>query len=449
MHEPMIQLALDTTGLSAFVSDGELNEYTAALAGVRKSIYEQTGPGREFLGWVHLPSRCGEDLLDRMETDAAHIGRRSDWVVVVGIGGSYLGTRAVAHALSPATALPCTLPCKPDVSAPRQRPHLVYAGHHLDAPYMRLLLERLDEVDYSLIVVSKSGTTTEPAIAFRLLKKHLIEKYGRKDAASRIHVVTDAARGALKRMAEGEGYPAYVIPDDVGGRYSVLSPVGLLPLAAGGFDIRALIQGALDMERHLLADPSLEGNPALMYAAIRNLLYKKGKTIEILATYTPSLFYLAEWWKQLYGESEGKNHRGIFPAAAGFTTDLHSLGQYIQEGLRTLFETHLLVGRTGMGMPIPHDPDDADGLNYLAGRCMSEVNARAADGTMAAHVEGGVPVLGIRLPDLTERSLGETLYFFEMACALSGYLLGVNPFDQPGVEAYKQKMFSLLGKPGS
>ncbi len=445
----MIQLALDTTGLSAFVSDGELNDYTAALSAARQSIYEQTGPGREFLGWVHLPSRCEEDLLDRIEQGADHIRRRSDWVVVVGIGGSYLGTRAIAQALSPEEALPCALPCEPAASARSPRPHLVYAGHHLDAPYMRLLLERLNGVDYNLVVISKSGTTTEPAIAFRLLKKHLEEKYGRQEAASRIYVVTDAARGALKRLAEGEGYPAYVIPDDVGGRYSVLSPVGLLPLAAGGFDIRALMGGARDMEEHLLADPSLEGNPALLYAAIRNLLYKKGKTTEILATYTPSLFYLSEWWKQLYGESEGKNHRGIFPAAAGFTTDLHSLGQYIQEGLRNLFETHLLVTRPGLGMPIPHDPDDADGLNYLAGRCMSEVNARAAEGTMAAHVEGGVPVLGIRLQELTERSLGETLYFFEMACALSGYLLGVNPFDQPGVEAYKQKMFSLLGKPGS
>jgi glucose-6-phosphate isomerase len=359
--------------------------------------------------------------------------------VVIGIGGSYLGARAVIDALNhPFHSL---LPN-------RKHPVILYAGENLDEDYHQGLLEVLDHYDYSVAVISKSGTTTEPAVAFRLVKSHLIKKYGPKGAAGRIIAVTDAKRGALKKMADQEGYSTYVIPDDVGGRFSVLTPVGLLPIAVAGFDIVKLVNGAGKMMETCLSSPDFEKNPAMRYAAIRNALYRSGKAIEILVNYLPNLYYMTEWWKQLYGESEGKEHKGIFPAGAGFTTDLHSMGQYIQDGARILFETVLSVESSWTELRVPELPEDPDGLNFLAGKKLSEINHMAELGTLLAHVDGGVPNIRIILQKLDEEILGQLIYFFEFACALSGYLLGVNPFDQPGVEAYKKNMFALTGKPG-
>jgi glucose-6-phosphate isomerase len=437
----MIKLNLQADKLSAYVSADELALFRNEVALHHRNIYKKTGKGNDFLGWVDLPSKTSEESISRLIGDAARITGQSEVFVVVGIGGSYLGARAVNEALGHAFA--------PLLNSSRKEiPTVLYAGHHLEGAYLQQLLEVLDEKDYSLIVISKSGTTTEPAVAFRLLKQHLEKKYGKKNASKRVFVVTDARQGALKRLAEAENYSSYVIPDDVGGRYSVLSPVGLLPIASAGIDIRALIRGARNMEEQLQKLNTPEDNLAAKYAVIRNILYRKGKTIEILAAYNPSLFYLTEWWKQLYGESEGKEGKGIFPAGVSFTTDLHSMGQYIQDGLRNLFETHLIVEQSDAGLKIPHDADDRDGLNYLSGKSINHVNHMAAAGTMLAHAEGDVPVMELRIPGLSPETLGELIYFFEMACAYSGYILDVNPFDQPGVEAYKRKMFELLGKSG-
>ena len=432
-----LQLSIDKA--LAFVSGDEIRSFEADITLHLEKIYQKTGRGNDFLGWVDLPSKTERALLKSLLEDAARIREQSDVVVVTGIGGSYLGTRAVTDALGHAFNAMMT-------KETRKAPLLLYAGHHLDAAYLSELLGLLDDRDYSVIVISKSGTTTEPAVAFRLLKKHLEGKYGRREAARRIFAVTDAARGALRQLAGSEGYSTYVIPDDVGGRFSVLTPVGLLPIAAAGFDIYGLMEGAAGMERFLKQQKDLFSNPAALYAVTRNILYRKGKTIEILAAYNPALFYLVEWWKQLFGESEGKEHKGIFPAGVGFTTDLHSMGQYIQEGLRNVFETVVRVEKSRYDLEIPHDPENLDGLNYLAGKTISHVNHMAAKGTMLAHVEGDVPNMEISLPEISEATLGEIIYFFEMACAISGYMLGVNPFDQPGVEAYKKKMFELLGK---
>lgn len=435
----MIGLRLSIDKTASFFSREEIRLFESEVALHREQIYNKTGKGNDFLGWVDLPSQTTRELIQRVSDDARRIREQSDVVVVTGIGGSYLGTRAVTealgHSFSPLLA-----------KENRKAPLLLYAGHHLDADYMHQLLSLLDTRDYSVIVISKSGTTTEPALAFRLLKNHLEKKAGREEAARRIYAVTDAAKGALKQLADAEGYSTYVIPDDVGGRFSVLTPVGLLPIAAAGFDIKELLRGAAAMETFLREEDRLFENPAALYAITRNILYRKGKTTELLAAYNPSLFYFVEWWKQLFGESEGKEQKGIFPAGVGFTTDLHSLGQYIQEGLRNIFETVIRVEKPQHDMDIPFDPDNLDGLNYLAGKTISHVNHMAAKGTMMAHVEGDVPNLEISIPVLSETTLGELIYFFEMACALSGYTLDVNPFDQPGVEAYKKKMFELLGK---
>ena len=325
---------------------------------------------------------------------------------------------------------------------------IVYAGQNIGEDYLAERLEILDQKDYALTIISKSGTTTEPAIAFRILKNHIEKKYGKKEAASRIVAITDKSRGALKKLATDEGYPTYVVPDDVGGRYSVLTPVGLLPIAVAGFDIRKLIQGAKDMQQLNLQTSSMEKNPIALYAATRNALYKKGKLVEILVNYQPNLYYFTEWWKQLYGESEGKEGKGIFPAGVNFTSDLHSMGQYIQEGQRILFETVLSVEKPNKKIAIPAVENDLDGLNYIAGKRLHEVNHMAELGTTLAHVEGGVPNIEIKIPEISEYYLGQLIYFFEMACAISGYLIKVNPFDQPGVEAYKTNMFALLGKAG-
>lgn len=432
-----LTVSIDKT--EGFVSREEIQLFKSEVALHRNNIYKKTGPGSDFLGWVDLPAQADPGLLASIADDAARIREQSEVVVVTGIGGSYLGTRAVTEALGDPFL---SLAAEPG----RKTTQLLYAGHHLDAGYMHRLLQVLDQKDYSVIVISKSGTTTEPAIAFRLLKNHLEKKYGRKRAAQRIFAVTDAARGALRSLADAEGYTSYSIPDDVGGRFSVLTPVGLLPIATAGVDIRQLMQGATAMHDWLKKEDDLYKNPASLYAVTRNILYRKGKTTELLAAYNPSLFYFIEWWKQLYGESEGKELKGIFPAGVSFTTDLHSMGQYVQQGLRNLFETVIRIERPRFDLEIPADAADLDGLNYLAGKTVDHVNQMAAKGTMLAHVEGEVPNVDISIPQCSEHTMGELIYFFEMACAISGYILGVNPFDQPGVEAYKKKMFELLGK---
>lgn len=437
----MVNLSLNIRHAKAFVSEDEIKLFQREVDLHRDNIYRGKGLGSDFLGWIDLPNSYDETLLARIEADASKIREQSDVAVVIGIGGSYLGTRAICEALSGQSLIHQS-------DAPTGQTQLVYAGHHLDEDYLHELLSWLDNKDYSLIVISKSGTTTEPAIAFRLLRAHIEKKYGKKAVAERIFAITDASRGALKKLAGNEGYASYVIPDDVGGRYSVLSPVGLLPIAVAGHNVRDLLQGAQNMANFLKNEHDLLKNPAASYAVIRNILYNKGKTTEILASYKPSVVYITEWWKQLFGESEGKDGKGIFPAGVNFTTDLHSMGQYIQDGLKNFFETVLTIEKTRHEVIIPEEADDLDGLNYLVGKRVSYVNQMAARGTMMAHLEGEVPNLEIIIPEINENNLGELIYFFEMACALSGYILGVNPFDQPGVEAYKKNMFELLGKPG-
>jgi glucose-6-phosphate isomerase len=396
-----------------------------------------TGAGNDFLGWLSLP----DDILpqiDRIGKTAKHLRSVSDTTVVIGIGGSYLGARAVIEALS--HSFPSLLKSKYH--------QILYAGQNICEDYMSDLLEVLDNSNYSIIVISKSGTTTEPAIAFRILKDHLERKVGKAVAADRIIAITDKSKGALRSLAELNGYETFVIPDNIGGRYSVLTPVGLLPIAVSGLDIRTLVKGAKAMEEASRYNKNAATNPVLMYAASRNLILQGGRPVEILVGFTPGLHYLSEWWKQLYGESEGKEAKGIFPASVDFTTDLHSLGQYIQEGQRILFETMISVKSPRKKLTISTEKEDSDQLNYLAGKRLSEVNYSAELGTVLAHNDGNVPVITLNVPGLDEYYTGQLIYFFELACAISGYILDVNPFDQPGVEAYKKNMFALLNKPG-
>jgi len=416
------------------ITDPRKADAEAAL----KTVLNKTGRGNDFLGWVTLPSDVTEQEIIDLETVTADLVDKSEVVVVVGIGGSYLGARAVIEALQHSFA--------PYVKG--KYPHILYAGNNINEDYLHDLLDVLDTRDYSVVVISKSGTTTEPALAFRILKQHCEKKYGVEAAKERIVAITDKARGALKTLADKEGYPTFVIPDDVGGRYSVLTPVGLLPIALAGFDILQLLQGARDMQKFVAENPKYEQNPILQYALIRNLLYESGLKVELLASFEPQLFYFIEWFKQLFGESEGKEHKGIFPAGAIFSTDLHSLGQYIQEGTRQMFETVLAIDAVHHRVNIPEDAENLDNLNYLQHRTIHEINQIARKGTCLAHVDGQVPNLCISVPEINEYHLGELIYFFEMSCAVSGYMLGVNPFDQPGVEAYKKNMFRLLGKPG-
>jgi glucose-6-phosphate isomerase len=431
-----IQVNIDH--LETFVSKKEIFAFSDEIKAHLMSLTEKTSEGNDFLGWVDLPEELNDAFLSSIEDIAQKLASSSEIIVVTGIGGSYLGARAIIDALNHNfTNL-----------IHREHPLVLYAGHNLGEDYLTELLEVLDHKDYSIIVISKSGTTTEPAIAFRILKTHLEEKYGRKDAISRIVAITDKKKGALKELANKEGFSTFIVPDDVGGRYSVLTPVGLLPIAAAGFDIKKLAQGAIDMRKQVFNEPDIATNPVMMYAAARNALYRSGKTTEIMVSYLPNLYYLTEWWKQLFGESEGKNNKGIFPAGAGFTTDLHSMGQYIQDGLRNIFETVLSVETTKHTLLIPEDKINADQLNYLAGQKLDQVNKMAELGTLIAHVDGGVPNIRISIPKVNEYYLGQLIYFFEMSCAVSGYILGVNPFDQPGVEAYKKNMFALLEKPG-
>jgi glucose-6-phosphate isomerase len=431
----MQHIELDIERIRPFVQDEILKDLQKEIHYHHQILLSRTGKGNDFLGWIDLPQNIDEELIARIESDAADLRSRSEVVVVIGIGGSYLGAKAVIDALKPAFT-------------PAGSCDLVYAGHQLSASYLNSLLKHLSDKSFSIVVISKSGTTTEPAIAFRVLKRLLEERYGKADAASRIIAITDKARGALKKMADQEQYRTYEIPDDVGGRFSVLTPVGLLPVAIAGFSIRELINGAKAMQEMCLSSAVYEENPAALYAAARNALYRMGKPLEVMVNYEPALMYISEWWKQLYGESEGKENRGIFPASVSFTTDLHSMGQYLQDGLRVIFETVLSVRHSSEKLLVPNDPDDPDGLNFLAGKDLHYVNQMAETGTMLAHQDGGIPIIRLVLPEINPFYIGELLYFFEFGCGLSAYLLEVNPFDQPGVEAYKKNMFALLAKPG-
>jgi glucose-6-phosphate isomerase len=435
----MINLKIDISNTLNFIAKEEIQSFQEEIEIQYHKLYSKTGKGNDFLGWVNLPSLTDEGLLNDIITEANRIREIAEVFVVVGIGGSYLGARAVIEALNNSFQ---------HLKGGKGNPVILYAGHQISEDYLSEMLEILDEKDYAMTVISKSGTTTEPAIAFRILKNHMEKKYGKEESRNRIIAITDREKGALKQLSNEEGYKTYVVPDDVGGRFSVLTPVGLLPIAIGGIDIKALVKGANNMELFCKANQGVFENPVSTYAATRNALYRNNKFIEILVNYNPKLFYITEWWKQLYGESEGKEEKGIFPAGVSFTTDLHSMGQYIQEGLRKLFETVISVENTQRKLKIPEDDQNLDKLNFLAGKNINEVNLMAELGTTIAHVDGGVPNIRITIPELNEENLGELIYFFELACGVSGYLLGVNPFDQPGVEAYKKNMFALLGKPG-
>jgi len=435
----MIELKVDYSNALEIINKEDIFNFQKEINYHYNSLKNKTGKGSDFLGWVELPEELDNELITRIEKLATEIRSKSQIFVVIGIGGSYLGARAVIEALSNSFS---------QLERENGNPIVVYAGQNISEDYMTELMEVLDKNDYSLTVISKSGTTTEPVVSFRLLKNHLENKYGKQEAKSRIIAITDKERGALKQLADEEGYESFIVPDDVGGRYSVLTPVGLFPIAVAGFNIRELISGAIKMKTHIETSPDIENNPVWAYAAARNALYNAGKTIEITVNYEPKLYYITEWWKQLYGESEGKENKGIFPAGVGFTTDLHSMGQYIQEGLRNIFETVISVEKPNNELVVPMDDKNLDGLNYIAGKPLHEVNHMAETGTTLAHVDGGVPNLRITIPNISENTLGQLIYFYEMGCAVSGYILGVNPFDQPGVEAYKKNMFALLGKAG-
>jgi len=435
----MESIKINISKTSDFLLQSDINKYQTAITNSQEALSQKTGAGSDFLGWLNLPEDLSPELIQDIKSTANDLKVMAEVIVVIGIGGSYLGSKAVIDALSHHFS---------HLKKGGQSPLVLYAGQNICADYHADLLEILDEREFALVVISKSGTTTEPAIAFRLLKQNLEERYGKEGARDRIIAITDPVGGALRKMAIIEGYKTFSIPSDVGGRYSVLTPVGLFPIALAGFDIEQLIAGAKDMKKISEKTSSLYDNPVSIYAAVRNALYKRGINIEILVSYHPRLQYFAEWWKQLYGESEGKDKKGIFPASVGFTCDLHSMGQWIQDGERTIFETVLTVKKTKKQIEIPSDKSNLDKMNYLAGRNLQEVNQMAEKGTLLAHVEGGVPNLSIEIPEINEYYLGQLIYFFEKACAISGYLLGVNPFDQPGVEAYKNNMFALLGKEG-
>ena len=423
-----------------FIEPHEVDYLAEPVRLAHEQLHNKSGAGADFLGWIDLPENYDKEEFARIRKAARQIQSDSDALVVIGIGGSYLGARAAIEMLTHSfyNVLP---------KDKRRTPEIYFVGNSISSTYMAQLFEVLEGKDYSVNVISKSGTTTEPAIAFRIFREALEQKYGKEAARKRIYATTDRAKGALKKLADEEGYESFVIPDDVGGRYSVLTAVGLLPIATAGIDIEAMMQGAADAMREY-ANPKLSDNESYQYAAVRNALYRKGKLTEILVNYEPSLHYVSEWWKQLFGESEGKDNKGIYPASVDFSTDLHSMGQFIQEGSRHLFETVIQVEKPPREIVIGEDKDNLDGLNFLSGKTMDFVNKKAFEGTMLAHTDGGVPNLIVTLPDMTAYTFGYMVYFFEKACGISGYLLGVNPFDQPGVEAYKKNMFALLGKPG-
>lgn len=436
----MEHLHFDYSKALKYISEEEVRAMGKKIADAHRHLHEKDGAGSDFLGWVDLPKNYDKEEFARIKKAAEKIRSDSDVLIVIGIGGSYLGARAAIEMLSH-SFYNSLCKCK------RNAPQIFYAGNSISSTYLAELLEAVDGKDISVNVISKSGTTTEPAIAFRIFKELLEKKYGKDGAKGRIYATTDKARGALKTLADAEGYESFVIPDDVGGRYSVLTAVGLLPIAAAGIDIDEIMAGAAYAQERY-SESELSKNECYQYAAVRNVLLEKGKNIEMMVNYEPSLHYFGEWWKQLFGESEGKENKGIFPAAADFSTDLHSMGQYIQEGMRVLYETTLLVNKPRKDFEIEADEENIDGLNFLAGKTMDFVNKQAAKGTELAHTDGGVPNLALEIPALTPYHFGEMVYFFEKACGISGYVLGVNPFNQPGVEAYKKNMFALLGKPG-
>ncbi len=431
----MKNITLDYKKALGFFSEEEIANIKSQVETAHNTLHNKTGAGNDFLGWVDLPRNYDREEFARIKAAAEKIRSNSDVLIVIGIGGSYLGAKAAIDFLN-----------GPFYNF-ESKTQIFFAGNSISPNYINGLLRSIEGKDVSVNIISKSGTTTEPAIAFRIFKNYLEERYGKEEAKNRIFATTDKARGALKNLADSEGYETFVVPDDVGGRYSVLTAVGLLPIAVSGADIDKLMEGAKDAT-DLYANSNLDENECYQYAAIRNILYRKNKTIEMLVNYEPELQYFIEWWKQLYGESEGKDNKGIFPAGASFSTDLHSMGQYIQDGIRNIFETVLYVENSKEDITVNEDADNVDGLNFLAGKTVDFVNKKAFEGTLLAHTDGGVPNLILKLKALDEYTLGQLVYFFEKACGISGYILGVNPFNQPGVESYKKNMFALLGKPG-
>ncbi len=434
------KVTFDYSKAAGFIRDHEVQAFEQIAEAARNVLVSKSGLGNDYLGWIDLPVNYDKEEFARIKAAAAKIQQDSEVLVVIGIGGSYLGARAAIEFLRHGfyNNLPKEI---------RKTPEIYYAGNSISTSYLQGLIDVVGDRDFSVNIISKSGTTTEPAIAFRIFKEMLEKKYGKEGAAKRIYATTDKAKGALKHLADEEGYETFVVPDDVGGRFSVLTAVGLLPIAASGADIDALMEGAASGRDLALHKPFGE-NDAMQYAAVRNILHRKGKSVEILANYEPSLHYVSEWWKQLYGESEGKDQKGIFPASVDLTTDLHSMGQFIQDGSRILYETVLNVEKSRVELTIGEEPVDLDGLNYLAGKTVDFVNKSAMNGTILAHTDGNVPNLRIDIPEQNEFYLGQLFYFFEFACGVSGYVSGVNPFNQPGVESYKKNMFALLGKPG-
>lgn len=436
----MKRIQLDITKAAQFLSEGAVKAYEPQVKAAQEALEKGTCPGNDFLGWLHLPSSITPQFLDEVQAVANTLRQKCEVIVVAGIGGSYLGARAIIEALGNSFAW---------LVDDKANPTIVFAGNNIGEDYLFELSAYLKDKRFGVINISKSGTTTETALAFRLLKKQCEEQRGKTEAKDVIVAITDAKRGAARAAADKEGYKTFVIPDNVGGRFSVLTPVGLLPIACAGFDIKALVNGAADMEKATAPSVPFAENIAAQYAAVRNALYtEKGKKIEIMVNYQPKLHFIAEWWKQLYGESEGKEHKGIFPASCDFTTDLHSMGQWIQEGERSIFETVISVEQPAKKLLFPSDDENLDGLNFLAGKRVDEVNKMAELGTLLAHVDGGVPNIRISVPELNEYYIGQLIYFFEIGCGISGNVLGVNPFNQPGVEAYKKNMFALLDKPG-
>jgi glucose-6-phosphate isomerase len=433
----MKAITLDYSNVMDFVNDRDIVFYRDRMDSARERVLNRSGEGKEFLGWVNLPDEIDSHLIDDIKRTAEKIRKESDVFITIGIGGSYLGARACIEALLP------------EHHNQLEKPELYFIGTSISPRQMNDLLRIIKGRKVTVNVISKSGTTTEPALAFRVIRDWMVSEYGRDEAYRRIIATTDAEKGALRQLADSEGLKTYIIPDDIGGRFSVLTPVGLLPIAVAGIDISKLVEGARDGVREYRDIDDIVRNPSLMYALLRNVLYDKGKTTEILANFEPQIHYISEWWKQLFGESEGKDHKGIFPASVDFTTDLHSMGQWIQDGRRDIFETFINIEDPGAEVIINEDPDNLDKLNYLTGKTFTYVNHQALQGTRAAHLSGGVPNMTINMPDFSPYSLGKLFYFFEWAVAISSYMLGVNPFNQPGVEDYKKNMFALLGKPGS
>ncbi len=434
------KLVFDYSKSCGFFEQCELEKISSEVKTAHEMLNQKSGAGSEYTGWLDLPHKYDRAEFEKIREAAQRIRDNSDVLIVIGIGGSYLGARAAVEMLSHPF-----YNCLPFGKG--KRTGIFFAGNNLSSAYIKGIIDIIKDKDISINVISKSGTTTEPAIAFRIFREYVEKKYGREGARERIYVTTDKSSGALKRLADAEGYESFVIPDDVGGRYSVLTPVGLLPIAASGADIGKIMNGAADACDEYM-NPDIKTNQCYQYAALRNILYRKGKLIEILANYEPSLHYFAEWWKQLYGESEGKDNKGIYPSAVDFTTDLHSMGQFIQEGSRNIFETVINIEKSKQEIVIGRDKEDIDGLNYLENKTLDFVNKKALQGTLFAHVDGGVPNLMLNVPEISDYYFGQMVYFFEKACGISGYLLGVNPFNQPGVEKYKRNMFALLGKSG-